>query len=156
MLVVSRHNLSLKTTATEALAWVTDLRSGDVLPDLPVAVMDEGGRVFGEGETERDGVYVVEEYEAVDPWKPVFAFVGDPERPDEDFAVAINQWSDGISPWEFNLPVEDYQHPFAAYFFTDRAIYRPDQTVYFKGILREDDDAQYSLPTGNGKANIVI
>ncbi len=156
MLVVSRHNLSLKTTATEALAWATNLQSGDVLPDLPVAVMDEGGRVFGEGETGRDGVYVVEEHEAVDPWKPVFAFIGDPERPDEDFAVGINQWSDGISPWEFNLPVEDYQQPFAAYFFTDRAIYRPDQTVYFKGILREDDDAQYSTPTGNGEVNIVI
>ena len=156
MLVVSRHNLSLKTTSSEALVWATNLRSGDVLPGLPVEVMDENGEILGEGETGRDGVYVVEEHKATDPWTPVFAFVGDPERPDEDFAVAINQWSDGISPWEFNLPVEEYQQPFAAYFFTDRAIYRPNQTVYFKGILREDDDAHYSLPTGNGEVDIVI
>ena len=31
--------------------------------------------------------------------------------PDEDFAATINQWSDGISPWEFNVPVEDYLQP---------------------------------------------
>ncbi|GAB4535341.1 MAG: hypothetical protein Kow0063_19530 [Anaerolineae bacterium] len=156
MLVVSKHNLSLKTTATEALVWATDLQSGDVLPDLPVSVMDEDGSIFGEGKTDRDGVYIVEEHERLDPWKPVFAFIGDPEHPGDDFAVATNQWSDGISPWEFNLPVEDYQQPLAAYFFTDRAIYRPGQTVYFKGILRADDDAHYSLPTGNSKVNIVI
>jgi uncharacterized protein YfaS (alpha-2-macroglobulin family) len=156
MLVVSRHNLSLKTTSTEALVWATNLQSGDVLPELPVTVMDQNGKILGEGKTDRDGVYIVDEHKTIDPWTPVFAFVGDPERPDEDFAVAINQWSDGISPWEFNLPVEEYQQPFAAYFFTDRAIYRPDQTVYFKGILREDDDAHYSLPTGNEEVNIVI
>jgi len=156
MLAVSRHNLSLKTTATEALVWATNLRSGDVLPGLPVAVMAENGVILSEGQTDRDGVFAGDEHRAIDPWKPVFAFVGDPDRPDEDFAVASNQWSDGVSPWEFNVPVEDYQQPFAAYFFTDRAIYRPDQIVYFKGILRGDDDAHYSLPTGNGEVNIVI
>ncbi len=156
MLVVSRHNLSLKTTATEALVWATDLRSGDVLPDLSVVVMDEGANVLAEGKTDRDGLFVGDEHEPVDPWEPVFAFVGDPDHPDQNFAVAINQWNDGISPWDFSVPVEDYLQPFAAYFFTDRAIYRPGQTVYFKGILREDDDAHYSLPTGDAKVSVTI
>jgi uncharacterized protein YfaS (alpha-2-macroglobulin family) len=156
MLLVSRHNLSLKTTATEALVWATDLRSGDVLSNLPLAVVDENAKVLAEGKTDRDGVFVGDEHQALDPWKPVFAFVGDPDHPDQDFALAINQWSDGISPWEFSVPVEDYLQPFAAYFFTDRSIYRPDQTVYFKGVLRNDDDAHYSLPTGGAKVNIVI
>jgi uncharacterized protein YfaS (alpha-2-macroglobulin family) len=156
MLIVSRHNLSLKTTTTEALAWATDLRSGQVLANLPVTVMDENGKRLGDGNTDQDGVFVADKHQAIDPWKPVFAFIGDPEQPDQDFAVAINQWSDGISPWEFNVPVEDYQQPFAAYFFTDRAIYRPSQSVYFKGILRGDDDAHYSLPTGGAEVNIVI
>ncbi|HET6261022.1 MAG TPA: MG2 domain-containing protein, partial [Chloroflexia bacterium] len=30
--------------------------------------------------------------------------------------------------------------------YTDRPIYRPAQTVYFRGVLRADDDALYSLP----------
>ena len=156
MVVVSGHNLTLKTTATEALVWATDLRSGEVLPDLPVVVMTESGDVLGQGETSAEGVFAGEEHQSIDPWKPVFSFAGDPQEPDQDFAVTINQWSDGISPWEFSVPVEDYLQPFAAYFFTDRAIYRPGQSVYFKGILREDDDAHYSLPNQDAKVNIVI
>jgi len=156
ILVVSRHNLSLKTTATEALVWATDLRSGDVLPDLPVVVMNERAHVLAQGKTDQDGVFVGDEHSPLDPWQPVFAFIGDPDHPDQDFAVAINQWSDGISPWDFGVPVEDYLQPFVAYFFTERAIYRPGQTVYFKGILREDDDAHYSLPTGDHRVQVTI
>ena len=156
MLVVSRHNLSLKTTGTEALVWATDLRSGDVLPDLPVVVMDERANVLAEGTTGRDGVFVGDEHRPLEPWDPVFAFVGDPDNPDEDFAVVTNQWAEGITPWTFDLPVDDYLDPFTAYFFTERAIYRPGQKVYFKGILREDDDAHYSLPPEDAEVNVVI
>ena len=156
MLVVSRYNLSLKTSATEALAWATDLRSGDVLPGLPVVVMDENAEILAQGTTDRDGVFAGSELVALDRWTPVFVFTGDPQHPGQDFAAAINQWSSGISPWEFNLPVEDYQNPYAAYFFTDRPIYRPGQTVYFKGVVRGDDDAHYSLPTGEARVNVVI
>ena len=34
------------------------------------------------------------------------------------------------------------------YFFTDRAIYRPGQTVYFKGIMLEKKGKEHSLRTG--------
>lgn len=34
------------------------------------------------------------------------------------------------------------------FIFTDRPLYRPGDTVYYKGILRDDDDARYSIPTG--------
>ena len=32
--------------------------------------------------------------------------------------------------------------------FTDRPIYKPGDTVYFKSIIRSDDDARYSIPSG--------
>jgi len=98
-----------------------------------IVVMDENAQVLGRGTTDKDGVfYAISRPALEDTWRPVFAFVGDPDNPDQDFAATVNQWSDGISPWEFNLPVEDYLQPYAAYFFTDRAIYRPGQKVYFK------------------------
>jgi len=34
---------------------------------------------------------------------------------------------------------------YAAYIYTERPIYRPGQTVYFKAIVRRDDDAVLSL-----------
>jgi len=37
----------------------------------------------------------------------------------------------------------------AVYFiFSDRPIYKPGDTVYFKSVMRDDDDAVYSLPKG--------
>ncbi len=156
MLVVSRHSLSLKTSATESLAWATDLNSGQVLPDLPIVVMDDDGDILAQGNTDQDGVFVGREHRPLEMYAPIFAFIGDPDNPDQDFAATINQWYDGVSPWNFSMPTERYLTPFSAYFFTERPIYRPGQTVYFKGILRGDDDAHYSLPTGDEEMHVLI
>lgn len=34
------------------------------------------------------------------------------------------------------------------FIFTDRPLYKPGDTVYFKSILRDDDDARYTIPSG--------
>jgi len=161
MLVVSRHNLSLKTTpggarGSEALVWATDLQSGDVLPDLPITLMTEHTGILAEGTTDQDGVFDSGEHRPLGRWTSVFAFAGDPENPDENFSAAITDWDDGISPWRFDLPVDYYPSRYAGYMFTDRPIYRPGQTVYFKGILRGDDDARYTLLTGDAKVHVLI
>lgn len=49
-------------------------------------------------------------------------------------------------------------HPYASfaksYSFTDRMLYQPGDTVYFKSILRQDDDAVYSLSGGVAKVKV--
>ncbi len=156
ILVVSNRNLTFKTTSTDSLVWATDLASGQVVPGLDVQVMDGDGNVLTEGKTDKNGVFEGEPHKSIDPWETVYAFVGDPDQPDRDFAVTTSNWSDGISPWDFNLSVENYVQPVNAYFLTDRTIYRPGQKVYFKGILREDDDAHYSLPTSDAQMDVTI
>lgn len=43
----------------------------------------------------------------------------------------------------------------AKYFiFTDRPLYKPGDTVYFKAILRDDDDARYTIPAGSALVKI--
>ncbi len=66
---------------------------------------------------------------------------------DDDFGIAYNSWDEGINPWDFGVESECWDSRYQGYLYTDRPIYRPGQTVYFKGILRADDDAHYSLPT---------
>ncbi len=153
MLVVSRHNLSLKTTSTESLVWATDLHSGEPLSGLPVVVMSERGSTLADGVTDAEGVFSTD-HQSLDRWSPVFVFAG--ESGDPDFAAAVSDWDNGITPWQFDLPVEYDENPFAGYLFTDRPIYRPGQTVYFKGVIRQDDDAHYSLPAGDEGVHIVI
>lgn len=38
--------------------------------------------------------------------------------------------------------------------FTDRPLYKPGDTIYFKSIMRDDDDARYSIPTGRAIVKI--
>ncbi len=156
ILIVSAVNLTFKTTSTDALVWATDLKTGQPVPNLPISIYDKQGNLLDEGRTGTDGVFVADRHEPIDIWKSVYAFVGNPNRPDERFAVAINQWSDGISPWEFGVPVEDYVQPVMGYLFTDRTIYRPGQKVYFKGIIRDDDDAHYTIPGQEASIQVTI
>ena len=65
-----------------------------------------------------------------------------------DAAVVASWWNDDIGPWNFDLSFKDRQFNSGIAIYTDRPIYRPGQTVYFKGIVRNDDDGRYSLPGG--------
>ncbi|MEI2692860.1 MAG: alpha-2-macroglobulin family protein [Anaerolineae bacterium] len=42
------------------------------------------------------------------------------------------------------------------YFYTERPIYRPGQTIYWKGILRVDEDAILRVPAPGTKVNVLI
>lgn len=156
MLVVSRNNLTLKHSNHEALIWTTSMETGKSLAGLPVRVTDGKGKTLLTGKTNGDGVFVGNFPERVDMYDPLFAFVGDPDLPTDNFAVTSNQWYSGIERWQFDLPVEDYFQPHTGSFFTDRAIYRPGQKVHFKGVIRLDDDARYSLPGNNEKVDVTI
>ena len=154
VLVVSRYNVTLKQGNQEALAWVTDLKSGQPVSGLEVIFYDKRGGVLARSETDQGGVCTAS-YDRLDTWEPFFAFVG---RSDwsRDFALAINRWNDGISPWDFDLSSESYSELYKGHFYTDRPIYRPGQKVYFKGIIRADDDAHYSLPNLDRKVHARV
>ncbi len=154
MLVVSHSNVTLKVTQDEALVWVTDLASGEAVPAFDVVVLGSAGRVLTSGRTDSNGILFSELMpdNERDPWAPILAIVG----PDDAPAIASTDWSNSITPWQFGLSSEPYLEPYSAYFYTDRAIYRPGQTVYFKGILRSDDDGRYSLPSGVKSMHVIV
>ena len=138
ILVVSKHNLTFKTGSGQSLAWLTDLQTAEPVGGAKVSFRKEG-LYLDDDVTDSQGV-AIGQHDDVDAWDTRFAFSRDP------FAVAVNDWYDGIERWNYGLSTEDYLQPFAAAFYTDRSIYRPGQTVYWKGILRQDDDAHYTLP----------
>ncbi|MBN1319162.1 MAG: Ig-like domain-containing protein, partial [Anaerolineales bacterium] len=142
LLVISPINLTFKQSSDEVLVWATDLVSGQPVPDLPVSVYDENGDIVAAGTTDEDGLYIDSIDEAHD-W--LYAVSGEPGA--DDFAFSSNNWTNGISSWDFNLQYEDYAHQNTKiYLYTDRPIYRPGHTIYFKGILRDPDEARYLLP----------
>jgi len=140
----SRINLTMKQTRTEALVWATDLTSGSPVPNLPLRFKGQDLDWHGAGQTDSDGVYLSPARDDAELWDSYFAFSGQPGE--ADFAVAFNDWDSGIRPWDFDVSADYGSGRYAGYLYTDRPIYRPGQTVYFKGIVRADDDANYTIP----------
>ncbi len=158
MLVVSRANLALKESQGQALLWLTDLRTGQGMPGTDVSIFPSGqpavsARTDSQGLAM--GLWAPDKDQAAssfDAWATVVAIAG----PDSDPAVASTDWSGASAPWMFNLPFDPTLSQYRAYFYTDRSIYRPGQTVYFKGILRSDDDGRYALPSNALSMTVTI
>ena len=149
ILVVTRWNLVLKHTAEEALVWVTDLASGEPVPNVPVRVTD-GAQVDVSGRTDAQGLFHATFPARTQFWEALLALARDGDR----WVAASSAWEGDISPWAFNLPMEFGRARYLGYVYTDRPIYRPGQTVRWKAFLRGDDDARYTLP-GTGEEVLV-
>ncbi len=143
LLFVSRVNLSLKLTDRDALVWATDLQVGQPVADLPIALFDYRGTELAAGRTDADGVFRSPVEPREDVWRPLIAIS---EENGRVIAAVLSSWQDGIDPWAFNFPYSQYHQAYYANLYTDRPIYRPGQTVYFRGVLRRDDDVRYELP----------
>lgn len=81
---------------------------------------------------------------------------------DADIATYSNGDDFSLLPLNLQyLNVGSSYHPFAQasqlsryFIFTDRPIYQPGQEVNFKAIIRSDDDARYSIPSGQATVTI--
>lgn len=151
VLVLSDTNLTLKCGTTELLVWATDLRDGTPVSQVQVSIYDGKGVRVGQARTDGNGVALAEIPE-LDPWEPLIVLA---KRGDGMTAV-LKDWTRGISPWEFGVPVAYGSENYRSYLYTDRLIYRPGQTVHFKAILREDDDARYSLPPVGTEVTVTV
>lgn len=75
---------------------------------------------------------------------------------DGHYGVASTRWSQGTVPYQFGIPTEYYARQWVGQVYTDRPLYRPGETVEYKGIVRTDDDAAYSVPAADVPLELVI
>ena len=145
--ILSDSTIAAKIAGEQLVTWVTDI-NGDVLPDVPVRVYARDGRLLTAGATNGAGIF-----------ESSLANFHDDDTNDETPMLIVaenkgtwavtglqNTWRQGGYWYWQSTTVPD---AYAAYVYTDRPIYRPGQTVYFKAIVRQDDDAVLSLlPAG--------
>ncbi|MGC9399135.1 MAG: Ig-like domain-containing protein [Anaerolineae bacterium] len=146
VLVVSDLNLTLKTAPDEALIWATDLATGEPVADLDLTLFSPYDTLDEQVVTDGDGVAQVD---LPRNRGQVWAISETP------FAAIAEGWGRGISPWDFGVSEGLYMQDYRMYITTDRPIYRPGQTVNFKGVLRAEDDAIYRLP-GVSEVRVMI
>ncbi len=167
VMVVTKTALTLKTSSNQALVWAVDQTNGDVIADMEVDLVRIGGNSIKSGKTNSDGVFKTDveirsdRNNYNDYQNPLFAFT----RKGGDEGVVIDNWGKGISNYEFGLQYyydnqesDDYRanKNLKIHMLLDRPIYRPGQTVYFKGIVREDNDGQYKLLDGNEDVEVKV
>jgi hypothetical protein len=143
-LVVSRYQLSLKVSKNEIFAWVTDAQSLTVAEGESLTVYDSDYTRIGAGTTDANGTARIRLPDERSPSGYYLVLLGAPG--DSDFAAGFTFWDEGIEPWNFGIDYGGYLPELFAYLYTDRPIYRPGQTVYFRGVLRESENTRYSLP----------
>lgn len=140
-IVASHANLVFKFSATDALVWATDVRDGMPFVDETVFIYDESGALLASGQTDTNGMWRGSFPAQADSYQTYYAMIGHPGA--ENFGLGTSLWGDDISPWQFGLPVDNRPPHTEVYFYTDRPVYRPGQTVYFRAIVREAYDGRY-------------
>lgn len=159
VLVSSNLQVTLKLADRQALAWVTSLNSGQPVANAPVSFIDRSLKAVAGATTGADGVAPSLSLPVSTPmYEAFYAVVGRPG--DASFGVGFNRWSDGIEPYQFGLsadyPDEFNPQRYRVYLYTDRPIYRPGQTVNFKGAIRTERDARFSLPVNITRVPIAV
>ncbi|MBN2148204.1 MAG: Ig-like domain-containing protein [Anaerolineales bacterium] len=150
LVAVSNYHMTLKLGATEAFVWVVDLRNLEPAGGLPVSIYDANGALLASGLTEMSGTVRLGLPQGGDPYSNYYAVLGQPGQ--DNFSLAISNWNQEVAPWSFGISSQISAPGINAYLYTDRPIYRPGQTVYFKAIVRSAFNGRYTLPERQGSA----
>ena len=151
MILVADVALTLKRdTANKLLVWATHMKTGDVVPNLTVIAVASSkdaavsSKHLANGKTDAQGIAVLTlpKNSGTDP---IIVRAQDGAH----LGIASTNWDEGIAPWNYGLDTryhENIVNRHIGYLYTDRRIYRPDQKVFYKGVIRQDIDAKLTVP----------
>lgn len=143
--------LTFKTSPENILLWATSLETGLPLANLAVELRDKTNNILWSGSTDMNGLARADGWKKLDvadipDWgSPVlYAFVSSAGG-DGFISTELN---DGLQPWRFNLPYNynPQKDQLRTYLFTERGVYRPGETVYVKGVVRERQLNGWKVP----------
>ncbi len=144
ILAVSHYQATLKMSPSEAFVWAVDMDTNTPAADLPVTVYVQAGRVMTAGTTDLNGVFQGALAPYTETYNSTFVILGDLEA--NNFGFALLNWDDGINPYSFNITSVPFPPDILGYLYTDRPIYRPGDTVYFRVVARQASNEHYTLP----------
>ena len=141
-MVVSTANLMMQSSLDSVVIWATDVNTGDPIAGELITLYAAGFNEIVTGVTDENGLLRLETPRANDLYEPLLAVLDTPEH----FGIGSNRWTDSIEPYNFGQEAVFYPPRYSVYMYTDRPIYRPDQPVYFRGVIRSVDDVTYTPP----------
>jgi len=135
---VVNSNVTFKASAEEILVWVTDMETGIPLANQRITIYARD-RAIGSGSTDAEGVFRL----SLDIGQNTNQF------------FTITSESEGRYGVWYTYSTPPRSEGLSVYTYTDRPIYRPAETLYFRGVVRERDDVDFS-PTGLGRVRVEV
>jgi len=153
--LVTNLSVHFKWAGESSLVWVTTLDKGEPVKDALVTVRDCQEKILREGKTDAEGLFRIpgplpsgQDLPRCDhsidsrdyPQAQALHLQGGllvMAQTQDDMAFVHSGWNQGIEPWRFQLPYEDYQGPVMGHTVFDRTLLRAGQTVHMKHILRQ-------------------
>lgn len=155
--LVTNLAVHLKLGRENAVAWVTTLDKGSVVPGATVRVSTCDGKEVVSAVTDARGIA---QLKGLDPRAPVCASGDDRYRRAyfasarardrqgvEDLAFTFSDWQRGIEPWRFNVPTSSEPQPGRRYHsILDRSLLRAGETVSMKHVARTETGGGFGIP----------
>lgn len=138
-LLSSNINLTVKSSPTETLVWAVDLRTQTPVSGASLRLFDQKGGRIASGQTDSNGLWRGSLPEGA---STAYVVLG---NPGEDlFGLGSPGWQSGIGSWDFGLPGDPSGPHTTGYLYSDRPVYRPGDTIHFRGVLRSLYDGRYT------------
>ncbi len=163
-----------KAGTASGLIWVASISTGKPVGGAKVDIYTPQGRLAFRGTTDKDGILRTpgtttllrqpgardkDDYEQ-DPEEDFWSYRSQRlivvVEHAGDLGVVDGNWANGIQTWNFGVP-EDRRSGdtrIRGFIQSDRGIYRPGETVHFKGIVREIEVGK--APVVPGKTPVAI
>ncbi len=138
MVVVTPMSFVVKNSSSDSLIYVADRVSGKPMRGVKVSVYDQEKKLLFKGKTDSEGTY----YSKVKTGdsNTIFVFAED----GDNFTLA-----DPYAYWWESANDKVYT-------YTDRPVYRPGDTVFFRSILRETTDSGLTVPDRGDDYLVII
>ena len=160
MISVVNTTMVTKLADGELLVWAVDYETGEPLAGVQVRAVSAGEPPYEfawSATTDADGLarFAIPASGGNWYWNPYghyLARIGSGERT----GAVLTWWEEGSAPWALGVPTRASFPSTEGHLYTDRPIYRPGETVFFKGVVRGEDDASYSLPGADETYTLTI
>lgn len=121
-----------KVSKAGAALWATHMQSGTSVSGAEVTVLDRENRTLWYGRTSAEGSC---EFPGLDQLGEVHNLVVWIRSQEGDLVQRLyGDWQ--LAPYRYGIPSGE-QEPVRAFMYSDREIYRPGETIYYAGWVRE-------------------